>query len=104
MSEVLIVGSDDPVESTAELRRAAALADTAVTELGMVCVLRYAEVERLLHDHRLEGIGLSMFDLIGVPDGPLRDWYSGLMFTNEGPGHHRLRRLVGKAFTSSAAI
>jgi cytochrome P450 len=36
---------------------------------------------------------------MGISDGPLREWYGGLMFTNEGAAHNRLRRLVAKAFT-----
>ena len=67
--------------------------------MGMICVLRYHEVEQLLHDPRLQGVGLTYFDFMGISDGPLRDWYGGLMFTNEGTVHNRLRRLVAKAFT-----
>ena len=37
-----------------------------------------------------------------IADGPLRRWYAGIMFSNEGQPHHRLRRLVGKAFTPQA--
>ena len=68
-------------------------------ETGAVVVLRYDDVERLSHDPRLAGVGLSIFDLIGVGDGPLRTWYSSLMFTNEGDAHHRLRRLAARVFT-----
>ncbi len=66
---------------------------------GAVVVFRYADVEALAHDPRLAGIGLSLFDLLGVPDGYLRTWYSSLMFTNDGDLHHRLRRLAARAFT-----
>ena len=59
----------------------------------------YDEVEKLAHDPRLAGIGLTVFDFIGVPDGPLRTWYSSLMFTNDGDAHHRLRRLAARVFT-----
>jgi cytochrome P450 len=69
------------------------------TDTGAVVVLRYDEVERLSHDPRLAGIGLSVFDFLGIGDGPLRRWYSSLMFTNEGDGHHRLRRLAARVFT-----
>ena len=47
----------------------------------------------------LAGVGLSIFDMLGVADGPLRRWYSSLMFTNEGDAHHRLRRLAARVFT-----
>ncbi len=66
---------------------------------GAVVVFRYADVEALAHDPRLAGIGLSLFDLLGVPDGHLRTWYSSLMYTNDGDPHHRLRRLAARAFT-----
>jgi hypothetical protein len=46
---------------------------------------------------------LSFFDLMGITDGPLREWYGGLMFTNEGPKHDRLRKLVSRAFTPRSA-
>ncbi len=69
---------------------------------GAVHVLRYREVERLLHEPRLHGVGLSLFDAMGIEHGALRDWYGALMFTNDGVDHDRLRRLVSKAFTPRA--
>jgi hypothetical protein len=39
---------------------------------------------------------------MGIADGPLRTWYSQLMFTTEGAEHRRLRSLVQKAFTPRA--
>jgi cytochrome P450 len=69
---------------------------------GALCVLRHHDVEQLAHEPRLAGIRLALFDLMGVPDGRLRDWYGGLMFTNEGKAHHRLRTLVSRAFTPKA--
>ena len=67
---------------------------------GPYWVLRHADVERLAHHPDLLGVGLSFFDLMGIDDGPLRRWYGSLMFTTEGEAHHRLRRLVSKAFTN----
>lgn len=66
---------------------------------GAVIVLRHGDVEALARDHRLAGVGLVLFDLMGISDGPLREWYARLMFTNEGERHDRLRRLVARAFT-----
>ncbi len=66
---------------------------------GAVVALHYDDVERLSHDPRLAGVGLSLFDFLGIGDGPLRSWYSSIMFTNEGDAHHRLRRLAAKVFT-----
>jgi hypothetical protein len=76
---------------------------TVESTSGAMVVLRHADVEALARDHRLAGVGLSFFDLMGITDGPLRDWYGGLMFTNEGAKHDRLRRLVSRAFTPRSA-
>lgn len=82
------------------LRGAAAqgpLATDGVT--GATIVLRQHDVEAMAHDQRLVGIGLSLFDMMGITDGPLRDWYGKLMFTTEGDYHRRIRSLVSRAFT-----
>lgn len=73
---------------------------------GIVWVLHHDEVNRVALDQRTVGVGLEMFDLMGIEDGPLRNWYGSLMFTTEGPTHVRLRRLVNRAFTprSTAAL
>src|SRR5882757_1638399 len=73
------------------------------TSTGAAVVFRHRDVEALARDPRVAGIGLSMFDLIGITDGPLRDWYGGLMFTNDGVVHNRLRSLVARAFTPRSA-
>ena len=62
------------------------------TLTGATVVLRQRDVEALAHDPRVSGIGLLLFDMMGIADGPLRDWYGRLMFTNEGDYHRRLRR------------
>ena len=83
-------------------RRTLVLAHTAETRFlrtpEMVVVLRWDDVRALLRDKRFAGVGLSIFDLLGIGDGPLRRWYGSLMFTNEGEVHHRLRSLVQQAF------
>jgi hypothetical protein len=87
----------------AVLRAAAEAGPTAsANATGSTVVLHHADVERLAHDTSLVGIGLALFDLMGIDDGPLRDWYGGLMFTNEGDPHQRLRSLVARAFTPRA--
>ncbi len=68
-------------------------------DTGALYVLQHEEIEALLHHPSVEGVGLSVFDQMGIGDGPLRRWYGQLMFTNEGDQHDRMRRLVGKAFT-----
>lgn len=78
------------------LREAARQGPLATDEItGSKVVLRQHDVEALAHDPRLEGIGPTLFDLIGITDGPLRDWYGRLMFTTEGDYHRRTRSLAG---------
>ncbi|MEY2433074.1 MAG: hypothetical protein QOC92_2799 [Acidimicrobiaceae bacterium] len=82
------------------LRSAAAEGPVAVEAVtGATVVLRHADVEHLAHDRRVAGVGLAFFDVMGIDEGPLRDWYGGLMFTTEGDTHQRLRSLVSRAFT-----
>jgi hypothetical protein len=93
----------DPREWKQLMLAAATHGPTAVeATTEMIYVLRQREIERLLHEPRLRGVGLSLFDRMGIADGPLRDWYGALMFTNDGVAHDRLRRLVSKAFTPRA--
>jgi cytochrome P450 len=87
----------------ATLRQYAAEGPTDVDDVtGATIVFRYEDIDRLARDRRLAGVGLTFFDLMGITHGPLRDWYGGLMFTNEGAAHNRLRALVSRAFTPRA--
>ena len=82
------------------VRQAACQGSVATDQLtGATVVLRYRDLEMLAHDQRLAGIGLALFDMMGIADGPLRDWYGALMFTTEGDYHRRIRSLVSRAFT-----
>src|SRR6478609_1721242 len=105
MANVLCVTIGEPMgdelhDALTVARRDHRTATDPVT--GATIVLRYDDCEQLAHDRRLEGVGLRLFDLLGVGDGPLRSWYGGLMFTTEGAHHDRLRRLVARAFTPRA--
>ncbi len=103
MREQVDFGADDGASVIEAVTRAAAQGPLATEILsGAPIVLRYADVESLARDPRLAGVGLTVFDLMGLTEGPLRDWYGGLMFTNEGDAHHRLRALVARAFTPRA--
>lgn len=94
-----LVDTSDPALGIEELVSAGRIGSTAKdTNSGAVIALRYHEIDRLAHDRRMVGVGLTWFDLMGI-EGPLRQWYSELMFTNEGEAHARLRRLVSRAFT-----
>jgi cytochrome P450 len=94
-----LIDTSDPaltIENLLGLARKGPTAQEA--QSGAVIALRYQEIERLAHDKRMAGVGLSLFDVMGI-QGQLRDWYGELMFTNEGEAHARMRRLVSRAFT-----
>jgi cytochrome P450 len=94
----------DPKCRAASLRQIAATSPSArLTGSDTVYVFRYHDVQMLLHDSRLGGIGLRAFDQLGIESSPLRDWYSSLMRTSEGLTHHGLRHLVAKAFSPVSA-
>ncbi len=69
------------------------------TVTGATVVLRHHDVDTLAHDRRLSGIGLALFDAMGITHGPLRDWYRRVMFTTEGDYHRRIPAVVSRAFT-----
>lgn len=92
----------DPARHLELLREAAQHGPTGIdATIGAVLVLRHNEIESLARDRRVAGVGLANFDVMGI-EGDLRDWYSKLLFTNEGETHSRLRRLVSRAFTPRA--
>jgi cytochrome P450 len=62
-------------------------------ELGPI-LLRHADVAALLHDPAFEQLGLGLLEFNGVIDGPLYEWWSQIMFANEGERHRRLRKAV----------
>ena len=99
MHEATVEQGHDPALAREALAAAAVVGPTALDATsGAIWVLRHEEIDRLAHDARMAGVGLTWFDMLGV-DGALRRWYGSLMFTNEGDAHSRLRRLVSRAFT-----
>ncbi len=92
-----------PPIARAALLEAASQSPLAIEEdTGIAYVLGYEDCRRVLNDRALTGAQLALFDLVGLHEGTLRDWYSGIMFATDGEPHHRLRRLVSKAFTPGA--
>ena len=64
----------DPREWKRMMLDAASRGSTAVDEgTGMIYVLRHRDIERLLNEPRVHGVGLSLFDAMGIARGPLRD-------------------------------
>ncbi|MBW2234998.1 MAG: cytochrome P450 [Deltaproteobacteria bacterium] len=66
-------------------------------------VLRYAELDGLLRDPRVESQGPEMLARQGLDGGPFHEFVGRMLFTQNGPDHARLRALVGRAFTPSTA-
>ncbi len=89
---------DDP---HAALREARAQHWWASNAFG-VTVLSHDGVRALLADPRLEGTGMMFLRRFGITSGPIFEFGSNMLFTNEGARHRRLRQLVSKAFTPRA--
>jgi 6-deoxyerythronolide B hydroxylase len=67
-----------------------------VEPFGVWVVLRYADVRGLMADSRLTGY---YGDDFVIPEGPLRRLTAGLLGSQEGAKHARLRALIIHAFT-----
>jgi cytochrome P450 len=65
--------------------------------------IHHRDVVELLRDRRLRGPGMDFARLSGIPEGS-RAWQrqAQILLFMEGDDHHRLRRLVSKAFTPRA--
>jgi cytochrome P450 len=70
----------------------------ATTPVGII-VLRYRDVQAVLHDRRWRELGPDALRMAGITSGLLWEWFHQIMSTQEGEPHARLRRLVSKAFT-----
>ncbi|MBI4936532.1 MAG: cytochrome P450 [Actinobacteria bacterium] len=92
--------------SAAETRRlfaeTRATAPLAKGLFGPVAI-HHRDVVDLLRDRRLRGPGMDFARMSGIPDGS-RAWarQEQILLFMEGDDHHRLRRLVSKAFTPRA--
>ncbi|MBO0867627.1 MAG: cytochrome P450, partial [Micromonosporaceae bacterium] len=72
----------------------------AQTPLGPI-VLRHAQAWEVLRDRRFVNQGGRFLQNQGITEGPLYDWFSGMLAQKNGPDHTRLRGLINKAFTRS---
>ncbi|MFP5322104.1 MAG: cytochrome P450 [Acidimicrobiia bacterium] len=89
----------DPEPVYAALREESAVARTP---LG-ASVLRRDEIHRLLGDRRLISSIPHLVRLQGAGDGPAGQLLESSVIAVDGPDHTRLRRLVSRSFTPSAA-
>ena len=90
--------SDEAHPRYAELRPAR----LAVSPTGFLGFLRYDDALAVLSNQHLRPMALEGLDFAGVTDGPLRRFFEHILFTQEGPEHQRLRRLVASAFSPRA--
>ncbi len=81
----------------APLRAALAQHPLARSPRGAVMALGYAEVATVLRDPRFRATHLLARG--GLRSGPIHDWWSRVMFSQNPPAHTRLRSLVSRAFT-----
>ncbi len=64
-----------------------------------VAVLRYSDIQALLSLRQLRTPGADFLAMQGITAGPMVDTMRGFLLNTDGEPHHRVRRLVGKAFT-----
>ena len=93
---------EDTASTRRRLRDAREIGAFAKGPFGPL-VIRHAAVTELLRDKRLRGVGMDLARLSGIPEGS-RTWrrQQNILLFMEGEDHHRLRRLVAKAFTPRA--
>jgi cytochrome P450 len=83
-------------------RRALELSEVAVCELGLVA-LSYDAVRTVLRDRRFRQPDAAGLATKGVTSGPLWDRFAKGILSLDGEEHHRLRKLVVRAFTPACA-
>lgn len=66
-------------------------------------MFEYEAINALSRDTRLRQPGMAMIDVPGVPEGPLRRWFTNFLVNREGEDHARLHRLVRQAFRPDRA-
>ncbi|MDO3635418.1 cytochrome P450 [Mycolicibacterium arseniciresistens] len=93
--------AQNPDEAHAILCRARERAPIAIGPHGPE-LLTYDVVRAALRDHRLRVPQGMFLAAQGITSGPLWDRVSALIISIDGAAHHRLRRLVSKAFTPRA--
>jgi cytochrome P450 len=97
---LMLPGTDETVAQTRAIFADARSAGPLARGMFGPVVLRHQDVSALLRDKRLRGPGMDLARLSGIPEGG-RAWrrQEQILLFMEGEDHHRLRRLVSKAFT-----
>src|SRR5262245_31452930 len=90
----------DPAFSvtSARVRRAREAGWYARTSYGLA-VLRYDQVSRLIRHPGLRQGSARWPAHHGITSGPFADWWASWGLNMEGEAHHRMRRLLGPAFS-----
>lgn len=83
--------------------RAARAAGSVANVAGAPWVVCHAALSDMLFDKRLRGMGMDLARTGGIPeDSATWRWMEKFLLFMDGGDHHRLRRLVAKAFTPRA--
>lgn len=95
LPKIEMVVSDEAHRRYAELRPAR----LAVSPTGFLGFLHYDDAFAALSNQYLRPMALEGLDFAGATSGPVRRFFENILFTQEGQGHLRLRRLVASAFS-----
>ncbi|MDO8362064.1 MAG: hypothetical protein Q7V88_04140 [Actinomycetota bacterium] len=100
---VLFPGMSETSAATREMLAAARAGGTIAKGVFGPIAIHHSDVTELLRDRRLRGPGMDFARMAGIPVGG-RAWQrqEQILLFMEGDDHHRLRRLVSKAFTPKA--
>ena len=102
LTELPFAAFSDAAAMRGLLRDARSVGPLARGMIGPM-VVRHTVVDELIRDKRLRGPGMDLARISGIPEGS-RTWrrQQKVLLFMEGEDHHRLRRLVAKAFTPRA--
>lgn len=95
LPQIDMLVSDEAHRRYAELRPAR----LAISANGFLSLLHYDDAFAALCNQHLRPMALEGLEFAGITDGPLRQFFEHILFTQEGPEHQRLRRLVASAFS-----
>jgi cytochrome P450 len=100
IADLPVLAIEDPAfwqDIHTPIQAALAKARVARTADGGLWLMGNAEVDRCLKDHSF--LAADLLAMMGLSSGPVWEWWSRMMFSNNAPIHTRIRRLVSGAFT-----